>query len=87
VAAVWVKSCAATLDTATCGAPQRLVLAFSGPAILFGGGIWAFVRTYRVWRSNGTWWGWHGSGWFLLMLMLITLTIGATAIDGSAFGA
>lgn len=82
--ALWVSTCggAANSDTAACGAPQRTLLAFGGPVILFGGGVWAFVRTYLVWREEGTWWGWHGAGWFLLTLMMLTVTIGAPVISG-----
>ncbi len=86
LAAVWVSTCHGTVatDTAACGTPQRMLLAFGAPVILFGGGSWAFLRTYRVWRDGGTWWGWQGAGWFLLMLMLITLTAGAPGIAGPA---
>ena len=86
LAAVWVSTChgAMAVDTAACGAPQRTLLAFGAPVILLAAGLWAFVRTYRVWRDGGTWWGWQGAGWFLLMLMLITLTIGAPGIAGPA---
>ena len=86
LAAVWVSTChgAMAVDTAACGAPQRTLLAFGAPVILLAAGLWAFVRTYRVWRDGGTWWGWQGAGWFLLMLMLITLTMGAPGIAGPA---
>ncbi len=87
LAAVWVSTChgAMAVDTAACGRPQRTLLAFGAPALLLAGGLWAFVRTYRVWRDGGTWWGWQGAGWFLMMLMLITLTAGAPGIAGPAF--
>jgi len=86
LAAVWVSTChgAMAVDTAACGTPQRALLAFGAPVMLFVGGVWAFVRTYRVWRDGGIWWGWQGAGWFLLMLMLITLTVGAPGIAGPA---
>jgi hypothetical protein len=88
VAALWVSTCngAMAVDTAACGAPQRVLLAFGAPAILLAAGSWAFVRTYRVWRDHGTWWAWQGAGWFLFMLMLLTLTMGAPAIAGPALG-
>jgi hypothetical protein len=84
VAALWVSTCKGEMgvDTVACGAPQRVLLAFGAPAILFAGGIWAFLRTYRVWRDRGTWWAWHGAGWFLLMLMSLTLTMGVPPIAG-----
>lgn len=53
-----------------------------GPLILCAAGLWAFLRTYRVWRAEGTWWGWHGAGWFLLTLMVLTLCIGVPPIAG-----
>ena len=79
VGALWDSTCqgAMSVDTAACGAPQLTILAFGGPAILLGAGIWAFVRTYRVWRDHGTWWAWQGAGWVLMVLMLVTLTMGA----------
>lgn len=83
LAALWVSTCPGTnVDTAACGAPQRTLLAFGGPVILLLAGLWAFLRTYRVWRSEGTWWGWHGAGWFLLTLMIITVSMGVPAIAG-----
>ncbi|GLE54097.1 hypothetical protein [Mycobacterium montefiorense] len=83
MATLWVSTCPGTgVDTVACGAPQRTLLAFGGPLILLAAGLWAFVRTYRVWRSEGTWWGWHGAGWFLLTLMIVTVSMGVPAIAG-----
>lgn len=83
MAALWVSTCPATVvDTVACGAPQRTLLAFGGPLILLAAGLWAFVRTYRVWRTEGTWWGWHGAGWFLLTLMIVSVSMGVPAIAG-----
>src|ERR1700747_284317 len=77
MAALWVSTCPGTgVDTVAGAAPQRAMLAWGGPLILFGGGLWAFFRTYRVWQARGTWWGWHGAGWFLLTLMVVTLGLG-----------
>ncbi|WAJ46331.1 hypothetical protein OK015_07640 [Mycobacterium sp. Aquia_216] len=87
MAALWVSTCPKTgLDTVACGAPQRILLAVGGPLILLAAGLWAFVRTYRVWRTEGTWWGWHGAGWFLLTLMIVSLSMGVPAIAGPALG-
>jgi hypothetical protein len=79
VAALWDSTCAGAMsvDTAACGAPQLTVLAFGGPVILLFAGMWAFVRTYRVWREHGSWLAWQGAGWLLLVLMFVTLTMGA----------
>ncbi|BBA87048.1 MULTISPECIES: hypothetical protein [Mycobacterium] len=84
MAALWVSTCGgrAGVDTAACGMPERTLLALGAPAILFASGIWAFVRTYRVWRDGGTWWGWHGAGWFLLTLMVVALSLGVPSIAG-----
>ena len=83
LAALWVSTCPGTgVDTVACGSPQRTLLAFGGPLILLGSGLWAFLRTYRVWRSEGTWWGWHGAGWFLLTFMAVTVAMGVPAIAG-----
>ena len=78
VAALWDSTCtgAMSVDTAACGAPQLTVLALSGPVVLLVAGVWAFVRTYRVWRDRGTWWAWQGTGWLLMILMFVTLTMG-----------
>lgn len=85
LAALWVSTCPGTgVDTVACGAPQRTMLAFGGPLILFAGGLWAFVRTYRVWKAQGTWWAWHGAGWFLFTLMVVALGLGVSPIAGPA---
>jgi hypothetical protein len=79
VAALWDSTCKGpmSIDTVACGAPQLTILAFGAPLILLVAGIWAFVRTYRVWRDHGVWWAWQGAGWFLMILMFVTLTMGA----------
>jgi hypothetical protein len=83
LAAAWVSTCGGmSADTVACGPPERTLLAFGGPLILFAAGLWAFVRTYRVWRDEGTWWGWHGAGWFLLMLTAVTLSMSVPPIAG-----
>lgn len=86
VAALWASTCngAMGIDTAACGVPQRTALAFGAPLILLAAGCWAFVRTFRVWQDCGIWWAWQGAGWFLLMLMLVTLTMGIPPIAGPA---
>jgi hypothetical protein len=85
MAALWVSTCPGPgVDTVACGTPQRAMLACGGPLILFAGGLWAFLRTYRVWKASGTWWGWHGAGWFLLTLMVVTLGLGVSPIAGPA---
>ena len=60
-----------------CSALQRNTLAVGPAIVLFIGGVWAFVRTIRVWRARGGWWIWQGAGWFLLVLMLLVLTMTA----------
>ncbi|MGA8543688.1 MAG: hypothetical protein WB785_00315 [Mycobacterium sp.] len=84
VAALWASTCkgAMAIDTVACGAPQLTILAVGAPLILFGAGCRAFLRTYRIWRDGGIWWAWQGAGWFLLMLMLVTLTMGLPTIAG-----
>ena len=87
VAASWVSGCGQTnVDTVACGRPERILLALGGPLILFFAGLWAFWRTYRVWRSDGVWWAWHGAGWFLLTLMIVALSMGAPPIAGPVLG-
>jgi hypothetical protein len=83
LAALWVSTCpGVSVDTVACGPPERTLLGLGGPLILFMGGLWAFVRTYRVWRREGTWWGWHGAGWFLFTLMVLTLSMVVPPIVG-----
>ncbi|WP_156685726.1 hypothetical protein [Mycobacterium sp. Marseille-P9652] len=83
LAALWVSTCPGTsVDTVACGAPQRTMLALGSPLILFAAGIWAFLRTYRVWKAEGTWWAWHGAGWFLLTLTVLTVSLGVGPIAG-----
>lgn len=85
LAALWVSTCPGTgVDTAACGAPQRTLLAVGGPVILLVAGLWAFLRTYRVWKAEGTWWGWHGAGWFLFTLMVLMVAMGVGPIAGPA---
>lgn len=45
------------------------------PAILFTGGIGAFIRTYQVWKAEGVWAIWQAAGWFLLLLFLVCLSV------------
>ncbi len=83
IAAVWVSTCpTGGVDTVACGPPQRTLLAFGGPVIALAAGIWAFVRTYRVWKAQGTWWGWQGAGWFLLTVMALMVAMGVAPIAG-----
>ncbi len=58
---------------------RSLVAAATVPTIVLVGAIGAFVRTYRVWRAEGTWVIWQGAGWFLMAVMLVFL-----AVPGSA---
>jgi hypothetical protein len=59
-----------------------LVWTSATPAVLLVGGIGAFVKTYRVWRTAGTWPIWQGAGWFLLSVMLLSLSIPGAAAMG-----
>jgi hypothetical protein len=62
------------------GAPDSVYSASMVPAILFIGGIGAFVKTYRVWKEEGAWPAWQGAGWFLLTFMLVCLSIPGAAL-------
>jgi hypothetical protein len=61
-------------------ARESVIAASLVPAILFAGGVGAFVRTYREWKVEGAWVAWQGAGWFLLTLMLVCLSIPGAAI-------
>jgi uncharacterized membrane protein YkgB len=65
------------------GAKDSVYSASMVPAILFIGGVGAFVKTYRVWKEQGAWPAWQGAGWFLLTLMLVSLSIPGAAIFAS----
>lgn len=82
LAAWWTSSCEPAAETVACGRPYRALLAAGAPVIFAAGGVRAFLRTYRVWRARGTWWGWQGAGWFLLSLMLLVLIMSAGPISG-----
>jgi hypothetical protein len=59
---------------------DSVLVASMVPAILFIGGVGAFVKTYRVWKARGAWPAWQGAGWFLLTLMLVCLSIPGAAM-------
>lgn len=59
---------------------REAVAAVLVPAILFAGGLGAFIRTYQVWRARGTWPIWQGAGWFLFALFLVTLPVAGSAM-------
>jgi hypothetical protein len=61
-------------------AKESVVSASTVPAILFVGGVGAFVKTYREWKAQGAWPAWQGAGWFLLTLMLVCLSIPGAAM-------
>ena len=62
---------------------ENVIIASTVPAILFIGGVGAFVKTYRLWKDEGAWPAWQGAGWFLLTFMLVCLVIPAAAIHAS----
>jgi hypothetical protein len=83
---LWVSGCkSGTGDEALaqCGRVQLNLLVLGSPLVLLTGGLWAFVRTYQVWRARGRWWIWQGAGWFLLVLMLVVLTMTLPAVTGT----
>ncbi|WP_396903786.1 hypothetical protein [Mycolicibacterium phlei] len=57
-----------------------VIAASTVPAVLFVGGVGAFVRTYRLWKAEQQWVPWQGAGWFLMALMLVSLGIPGAAI-------
>ncbi|MCT7658789.1 hypothetical protein [Mycobacterium deserti] len=61
-------------------ARESVVSASTVPAILFVGGVGAFVKTYREWKAQGAWVAWQGAGWFLLVSMLFCLSIPGAAM-------
>lgn len=85
VGAVLVGGCDDAATTGSCGTPVRAIFGLGAPAILVVSGLYAFYRTYRVWRVEGTWWGWQGAGWFLMMVMLVAL-MGVSPMVGPILG-
>ena len=72
----WLSGCKSGTgegSLAHCSGLQRNALAIGPALILAVGGIWAFVRTFQVWRARGGWWIWQGAGWFLMLFMLVVL--------------
>ncbi|WP_029117995.1 hypothetical protein [Mycobacterium sp. URHB0044] len=59
---------------------DSVFVASAVPVILFVGGLGAFVKTYGVWKAQGAWPAWQGAGWFLLTLMLVSLSIPGSAM-------
>jgi hypothetical protein len=35
----------------------------------------AFIQAYFIWRVDGDWQVWHGTGWVLFILMLVSLGV------------
>ena len=66
------------------GARDSVYAASLVPLFLFLGGVGAFVRTYREWKAERGWAAWQGAGWFLLTLMVLTLSMSAAPIAGPA---
>jgi hypothetical protein len=61
-------------------ARDSVLMASAVPVILFIGGVGAFVKTYGAWKAQGAWPAWQGAGWFLLTLMLVSLSIPGSAM-------
>lgn len=67
-------------DSLLCETPTQVAVLFGPGVLLLLGGIGAFVETIRVWRRGGPWPIWQGAGWFLFLIMLFYLGIGATTV-------
>ncbi|MGV0834424.1 hypothetical protein [Mycolicibacterium thermoresistibile] len=87
IAAVWVSTCSGnTIDVIACGRPQLTLLAMCAPAVLAAGGLWAFVRSYRCWRRDESWWAWLAAGWFLLTVTLVVAMMSLPTFTYPAIG-
>jgi len=62
---------------------KPLLAAILVPVIVFGGGVGAFIQTYRVWKAGGTWVIWQGAGWFLFALFLMCLSVPGAALTAT----
>jgi hypothetical protein len=72
---------AAGLSFLVFGVTRAPMWAVAVPVVLFAGGLGAFVKTYQMWRAERVWPIWHGAGWFLLTLMLVSLSVPAMALS------
>jgi hypothetical protein len=63
------------------GVTRAPMWAVAVPVVLFAGGLGAFVKTYQMWRTERVWPIWHGAGWFLLTLMLVSLSVPTMALS------
>lgn len=70
----------ADAEFAVCASPDRYILAMLPTALLLGGGIVAFVRSYRLYRAGGAWPIWQAAGWFLFVLMLFYMGVSSSAL-------
>ncbi|WP_433491820.1 hypothetical protein [Nocardia grenadensis] len=67
-------------DTLLCDTTAQTAVLFGPGVVLLAGGIGAFVETIRVWRRGGPWPIWQGAGWFLFLITLFYLGIGASTV-------
>ncbi|UXA18428.1 hypothetical protein [Mycobacterium sp. SMC-4] len=54
------------------------------PSVVFLGGVGAFVKTYLEWKADRGWAAWQGAGWFLMLLVLVTLAVPGMAMTVGA---
>ena len=81
VAAVWSsRGPCRDADALLCNTSAQVATLLGPVAVLVVGGIGAFAQTIRVWRRGGLWPIWQGAGWFLFVIMLVYLGIGAGTI-------
>lgn len=62
------------------GDRESIPKAVATPAVLLAGCVGAFGKTYADWRARRTWPIWQGAGWFLMALMLVSLSIPAMGL-------
>lgn len=80
-ASIWASSGPCRdADALLCERSAQMAVLLGPAAVLLAGGIGAFVQTIRVWRRRGAWPVWQGAGWFLFLIMLLFLGIGASTI-------
>jgi hypothetical protein len=74
---IWMGQCSVSVQAGEglCARHGTPLIALAAPGVLLLGGTIAFVQTYRVWRRRESWWIWQGAGWFLLLLMVVTLML------------
>jgi hypothetical protein len=73
------ESCARAAH-AFCDTTSRTTILLGPGFVLIVGTVGAFITTYRIWRRHRAWPIWQGAAWFLMVVTLAYLAIGAGSV-------